>query len=117
MYISRPGDGTCEFDGLYTLLRLVLNSLVHRFRAEFTDEIAITIKDDRSVTICYPRKKIKNITIVESENDRLIKENKIEILKRDVDSKVVKLKDIGHTPILEDYDSFVRIIKEELKKV
>ena len=63
------------------------------------------------------RKKIKNITIVESENDRLIKEKKIEILKSDVDSKVVKLKDIGHTPILEDYDNFVRIVKEELNKV
>lgn len=66
MYIGPLCDGTCEFDGIYTMLRMVLNSLVYQFRAGFTDEIAITIQDDRSVTICYPSTDIKNIEIIQA---------------------------------------------------
>lgn len=92
MYISTPGDGTCEFDGLYTLLRLVLNPLVHRFRAGFTDEIAITIKDDRSVTICYPSTEIKNIEIIEalSSSYEIEKDNRSTYLSFTPDDSLFK---------------------------
>lgn len=66
MYIVTLGNGSHESHGIYNLLKIVFFSLVRQFRAGITDEIAITIQDDRSVTICYPSTDIEYIEIIEA---------------------------------------------------
>ena len=66
MYIGTLGNGSHESHGIYNLLKIVFYSLVRQFRAGITDEIAISIQDDRSVTICYPSTDIEYIEIIEA---------------------------------------------------
>ncbi len=77
MYIGTLGNGSHESHGIYNLLKIVFYSLVRQFRAGITDEIAITIQDDRSVTICYPSTNIEYIEIVEalSSSYEIVAEN------------------------------------------
>ena len=66
MYIGTLGDGSHESHGIYNLLKIVFYSLVRQFRAGITDEIVISIQDDRSVTISYPSTDIEYIEIIEA---------------------------------------------------
>lgn len=60
---------------------------------------------------------IRNITIIKGEKDRLIKEEKINILMKDIrECRLVKLRNTGHTTIVEDYDKFIKIFKDEAGK-
>ena len=78
MYIGTLGNGSHESDGIYNLLKIVFYSLVRQFRSGITDEIAITIQDDRSVTICYPSTDIEYIEIIEalSSSYEIVAENR-----------------------------------------
>lgn len=61
---------------------------------------------------------IRNITIIKGEKDRLIKEEKINILMKDIrECRLVKLRNTGHTTIVEDYDKFIKIFKDEAEKI
>ena len=77
MYIGTLGNGSHESHGIYNLLKIVFYSLVRQFRAGITDEIAISIQDDRSVTICYPNTDIEYIEIIEalSSSYEIVAEN------------------------------------------
>lgn len=66
MYIGTLGDGNHESHGIYNLLRIVLNSSICQFRAGIIDEIVIMIRDDSSVTICYPNTGVEYIEIIEA---------------------------------------------------
>lgn len=51
------------------------------------------------------------ITIVMSENDRLIKKNKLQKLHSDLNtSKLIIFKNIGHTSVIENYDDVYNLI-------
>lgn len=66
MYIGKIGNGSSEHDGIYTLLRRVLNSFICQLRSHNNDEIRIDIRDSRSVTVVYRSAEIEYIEIIQA---------------------------------------------------
>ena len=55
MYIGRAGDGSNEFDGIYVLLKEVVDNSIDEFMRNFGKSIEITIKENRVTVRDYGR--------------------------------------------------------------
>lgn len=51
MYIGKLGDGSYADDGIYVLLKEVIDNSIDEFRMHFGNKIEITIADGRTVTV------------------------------------------------------------------
>ncbi|MDR1346112.1 MAG: type IIA DNA topoisomerase subunit B [Bacteroidales bacterium] len=55
MYIGRAGDGSNEFDGIYVLLKEVMDNSIDEFMRNFGKSIEVTIKENRVTVRDYGR--------------------------------------------------------------
>jgi pimeloyl-ACP methyl ester carboxylesterase len=57
----------------------------------------------------------KRILLLISQKDRIISLAKMKMLRNDLDCRIISLPNIGHTPVVEDYESLLTIIYKEVE--